>query len=296
MLISSLHFLLTYQCTFECDHCFVWGSPFQNGVMTLQTVREVLRQAHETNSIHSIYFEGGEPFLYYPLLLRSVKLAHEMGFEVGIVSNAYWATSLEDAHLWLAPLAGKVIDLSVSSDLFHYNELMSQQALTAQQAAGELGIPCSVITIAHPEQQAVTGSGAIPPGESGVMFRGRAAEKLANKAPQNSWRMFETCPHEDLRDPGRLHVDPFGNLHLCQGLLLGNLFHTSLVELCANYDPDDHPIVGPLLGGGPRQLVEQYQLNHPETCADACQLCYLARLQLRLEYPNMLAPDQVYGG
>jgi len=29
MKLSSLHVLLTYQCNYECDHCFVWGSPRQ---------------------------------------------------------------------------------------------------------------------------------------------------------------------------------------------------------------------------------------------------------------------------
>lgn len=58
MKLTGLHLLLTYQCTFECDHCFVWGSPFQNGVMTLNNVRDILRQAKETGTIESIYFEG----------------------------------------------------------------------------------------------------------------------------------------------------------------------------------------------------------------------------------------------
>gem|GEM_PF-4275015 len=25
--LSGLHLLLTYGCTFTCDHCFVYGSP-----------------------------------------------------------------------------------------------------------------------------------------------------------------------------------------------------------------------------------------------------------------------------
>jgi pyruvate-formate lyase-activating enzyme len=128
MKLSGLHLLLTYQCTFECDHCFVWGSPFQSGVMTLTEIREVLNQAAETGTIGSIYFEGGEPFLYYPVLVQAVREAAERGFQVGIVSNAYWATSMEDALEWLRPLAGLLCDLSVSSDLYHYSQEQSRQA------------------------------------------------------------------------------------------------------------------------------------------------------------------------
>ena len=63
MKLSGLHLLLTYQCTFECEHCFAWGSPWQNGVMKLEEIQFFLRQAKEAGTITSIYFEGEEPFL-----------------------------------------------------------------------------------------------------------------------------------------------------------------------------------------------------------------------------------------
>ena len=56
MILSGLHFLLTYQCTFECDHCFVWGSPWQEGTMTQADIHFYLQQAQETGTIKSIYF------------------------------------------------------------------------------------------------------------------------------------------------------------------------------------------------------------------------------------------------
>lgn len=143
--LRDLHLLLTYRCDMECDHCFVWGSPKQSGTMTLQAIKAILKQARELGTVEWIYFEGGEPFLYYPLLLRGVEEAARLGFNVGIVTNGYWATTLEDALLWLEPLAGKVADLSVSSDLFHWDEKISQQARNACAAAEELGIPAGVI-------------------------------------------------------------------------------------------------------------------------------------------------------
>ena len=82
MKLSGLHILLTYQCTFECDHCFVWGGPHQRGVLRLEQVEEILEQAKEAG-VESVYFEGGEPFLYYALLVKGVHRAAEMGFSVG---------------------------------------------------------------------------------------------------------------------------------------------------------------------------------------------------------------------
>lgn len=296
MKLTGLHILLTYQCNFECDHCFVWGSPWQTGTFTLAQVDEVLSQAKQVGSLSSIYFEGGEPFLYYPVLLEAVNKALDQGFEVGMVTNAYWATTKEDAMIWLRPFVGKLQDLSVSSDLFHYDETLSHQAKNASQVAAELGIPIGTISVAHPETgQADNVVGQLPLDESGVMYRGRAAEKLVKHAALKTWAEFVECPYEDLVEPGRIHLDPLGNLHICQGISIGNLFQQPLKDICASYKPEEHPVVGPLLSGGPAGLVRHYDLPLKGSYADACHLCYSARLALRERLPELLIPDQVYG-
>ena len=296
MKLSGLHLLLTYQCTLECDHCFVWGSPWQSGTMTLQKIERILQQARDLGTVEWIYFEGGEPFLYYAVLLKGIQMAAEMGFQVGVVSNSYWATAEQDAREWLRPFAGRIQDLSVSSDLFHWSEKLSQQAKNARAAAEQLGIPLGIISIAQPEAtDSASAVGKLPEGETSVMYRGRAAEKLVGRTPWWPWGQFTECPYEDLREPGRVHVDPLGHVHICQGISLGNLFDKPLSEICETYDPDSHPITGPLLEGGPAELVRRYGLSHRESYADACHLCYETCRALRERFPEILMPDQMYG-
>jgi len=304
MRLTKLHILLTYQCTFECDHCFVWGSPWQRGTLSLKQLREILRQAEAVGSIEWIYFEGGEPFLFYPVLLEAVREFSAAGFRVGIVTNGYWATSLEDAMEWLRPFAGLVSNLSVSSDLYHYDEAISFQTKNATQAAERLGLPVETISIAQPEapqqscpvgQPTASLEAVVTSESSGIMYRGRASEKLTTQAAWRAWTEFGECPHEDLHEPGRIHLDPLGYLHICQGISIGNLFRRPLKEICADYWPNDHPITGPLLNGGPVELVERYALPHVDAYADACHLCYTARLALRERFPETLVPDQMYG-
>jgi pyruvate-formate lyase-activating enzyme len=196
MKLTGLHFLLTYQCTFECNHCFVWGSPRQSGTMTLRDIRHFLRQAVDAGTITSVAFEGGEPFLYYATLLDGVRLAHDMGFAVSLVSNAYWATDVEDAVAWLRPFAGLIKSLSVSSDLYHYNEQISRQSRNAEAAAEQLGISTGLMTIALAgTPDAVTVVGELPPGETGVMYRGRAAARLAPRYARQPWEQYAACTH-----------------------------------------------------------------------------------------------------
>ncbi|MBM3123172.1 MAG: hypothetical protein FJZ97_13460 [Chloroflexi bacterium] len=223
-------------------------------------------------------------------------MAARMGFRVGVVSNAYWATEVQDAVAWLRPLSRRIQDLSVSSDLYHSDEQLSRQARHAGAAAAKLGIPSGTICVAQPEATSAAPSvGQLPPGESAVMYRGRAAERLVARAAHEAWERFTECPHEDMREPGRVHVDAFGNLHICQGIVVGNLLRTPLERICREYAPDSHPITGPLLEGGPAELVRRYALAHEDAYADACHLCYECRRGLRTRFPEVLAPDQMYG-
>ena len=295
MKLEGLHILLTYQCTYECDHCFVWGSPRQKGTLTLDQIDQILEQAKEAG-VTSVYFEGGEPFLYYAILIKAVRRAADMGFSVGIVSNAYWANSVADAEEWLRPFAGRLSNFTVSSDLFHCSEALGERPQNALVAAKWLNIPTGMISIGQPGSDSQQTQGQIEE-EGTVMYRGRAVEKLAPRATGHPWEGFDSCPHEDLREPGRVHLDPFGNIHVCQGISLGNVFETPLKEICEKYDADAHPICGPLLDGGPAALVTEYNLQHasPFGYADACHLCYEARTKLRPRFPQYLNPDQMYG-
>ena len=127
------------------------------------------------------------------------------------------------------------------------------------------------------------------------MYRGRAAEKLVNGLPRQPLNSFTECPYENLVDPGRIHLDPFGNLHICQGIVIGNLFERPLEQIIKDYEPSQHPIVGPLLEGGPGGLARQFDLELEPGYVDACHLCYTARQALRTRYPAELGPDQMYG-
>jgi len=92
-----------------------------------------------------LYFEGGEPFLYYPLMVKGIEIAKNMGLKVGIVTNAYWAVTSEDAKIYLEPLKDKIDDLSISSDKLHWDE--EDYAQNAIKAAKEFNIPYSVISL-----------------------------------------------------------------------------------------------------------------------------------------------------
>ena len=297
-MLTGVHFLLSYQCTFECDHCFLYCSPNVSGTFTITQLRRMFDQIAQMPSVNEVYFEGGEPFLFHPLMLEGARLAHEQGLGIGIVTNCYWATSVDDAVLWLKPLKGlNITDISISDDAFHSGDEGSIYPKNAEQAAKLLGLPVGAICIEPPkvsEDRSPERKGE-PVVGGDVCFRGRAADKLTEGLPVRPWQSYQECSREELVQPKRVHVDPFGNVHVCQGVSIGNIWQTPLKELMESYDAHSHPICGPLLKGGPAELARTYDISPAVGYVDECHLCFDVRRQLLDRLPDELAPRQVYG-
>ncbi len=297
MLITGLHLLLTYQCNFECDHCFIYCKSEAKGVMKISDIRQILDEARKNDNVKGMCFEGGEPFLYYQTLLWGLRAAKECDFRRSIVTNAYWATSVEDAVEWLKPISEIGIDdLAISDDIYHYGKEEENLAKFAFKAAKVLNLPVSKITIDDPRKVIDETEWKGKPVVGGnVQFKGRAVEKLAPGLPTKPWIEYNECLDEDFSNQSRVHIDPFGYVHACQGITIGNMKQTSLIEILANFDPENHPICAPILKGGPAELAREYNIKPEEDFVDECHLCYSIRLKLRKRFPNILAPDQVYG-
>jgi len=296
--LKGVHFLLTYRCDLECDHCFVWGSPKGKGTFSLKQIRNILAEAKKLGTVNYVAIEGGEPFLYYPIMIKTVQEAVNLGFHVEILSNCYWATCPEDAVEWLFPVAeAKNVNLSLSSDLYHGESWEIEEVRNALKAAKVLNIKAGVISVKYPGTEPLPSSemeGAKVDSWT-LMYRGRAYSKLTEKADKKNWREFTKCPYENFLKQERVHVDPLGYVHVCQGISIGNAWQKPFSKITEEYNPSENPILEPLVRGGPVALVEKFGLPHDEAYADACHFCSAARLMLRNKYPDILAPDQMYG-
>lgn len=297
--LKGIHFLLTYTCNYTCDHCFLYCSPNSQGTFSLDHIKLILDEAAKIGTIESIYFEGGEAFLFYPIMLEGMRFAKKKGFKIGLVTNSYWATNVKDAEVWLKPIREIGIEsMEVSNDLFHFDDKFDNLAKNARIAAENLGIPISSITIEAPTVQEGIDKDhekGKPVIGGGAMFRGRAVEKLIEGLPTRPWNELTSCPYEDLVDLGRVHIDPFGNVQICQGLSIGNAFKTPLSKIIADYNGDNNPICSSLIKGGPAELANRYGLEHEDSYVDECHMCYKMRLKLIDKFPEFLCPKQVYG-
>lgn len=296
-MLKGVHFLLSYKCDSECDHCFVWGRPAARGAFSNEQINDILKEAKKLGTVAYVSVEGGEPFLYYPIMVRTVEEAASLGFHAEVITNCYWATCAADAEQWLLPIAqAKNVELSLSSDLYHGENWQIEEVKNAVRAANKLGLKVGIMAIKHPNEiAALKEIEGAKVDLSELMYKGRAAAKLAEKTAKKHWSEFTKCPYENLTEPERVHVDPFGYVHVCQGISIGNAWQKPFSRIIIEYRPNENAILEPLIRGGPVALVQQFDLSHDECYSDACHLCYSARYVLRSKYPDILAPDEMYG-
>jgi MoaA/NifB/PqqE/SkfB family radical SAM enzyme len=267
-------------------------------VFTLKQIRNILTESKKLGTVNYVAIEGGEPFLYYPIMVKTVEEAASLGFSVEILSNCYWAICPEDAAEWLIPIAkAKNIELSLSSDFYHGESWETAEVKNAVKAANALNMKVGILAVKYPNTE-------VPcPNEiegakvdlSELMYKGRAFSELTEKVTKKPWREFIKCPYENFSKQERVHIDPLGHVHVCQGISIGNAWQKPFSKIIEKYNPSENPILEPLVRGGPAALVEKFSLPHDEVYADACHLCCAARLMLRNKYPDILVPDQMYG-
>jgi len=293
--LDGIHFLVTYRCTYACDHCFVWGSPDAEGTMTLAQITSAIDQAAECG-IESVYFEGGEPTLVYPVVLAAAAHARRRGLEWGMVSNCFWATSVEDAKVWLAPFVDLGIsDLSLSSYAYFVEDADEDCLRNAVLAARELGLPMGVLEVGAAACLDIPGL-CLGEDVGEIMCKGRAAVELAPGRADRPPETLVTCPFEDFAEPGRAHLGCGGELQICQGISAGNVFADGLAAVLEGYDPARRPVIAEIQAGGPWALAQAYgHAPERELYADECHLCYEVRSALRVRFPDVLAPAQCYG-
>ncbi len=153
--IRRLAFFLTERCNARCRHC-VYGldsPPTRGSDMMPDELPSWLEQGAEAG-IREVCFTGGEPFLASAVRCSGARRAVELGVRAGVITNAFWATSLKTACRKLEPLRG-LRELSISADRFHQEHIPFERVRTAILAARTVGITPRV-KLAFADQREVT--------------------------------------------------------------------------------------------------------------------------------------------
>ena len=294
--------ILTYRCLPTCAHCLYNCGPGWQDWMSIEDVRAALTQAKDVwRQGFQVHLTGGEPFMNFPLLLESTRIAVDLGIPVYVETNASWCRDKGRAaeryrQLREAGLAAVLISVSP----FHQETIPLQRTLDGISAASaafgtsrvivyqsewlpEMSrhdrmapVPLDTYAAEYGQHQAGLhlwlGYGLISGGRSGYRLG-----DLAIKQPAGAFRGMD-CSQE-LLFAQHSPLDLYGNFipAFCGGIALGD-WHALRQLVEATRGGKDTPFLKELLERGPFGLYQHAVQSHdyiplPEGYAGKCHLC-----------------------
>lgn len=310
--ISSLAFLLTFQCTARCGMCCFGCSPEREETMPVEKIKKIIDDAKRYRDerypdLRTVGISGGEPFLRYDDLLYLVEFAHKRGFRVTSTTNGFWARSqkITDERISELKKAG-LAKIALSIDLFHGEYIPIENNKRIIEAAKKHSVACefgSVIT--HSTKN--IGSLYDTLGESLINVKHVVAPCLpAGAAKENvSAEDYIKDPYLFARDTrcldlNTLAVYPDGSVYPCcsqlgsnQCLLLGNAITDSIEALVNSFH--SNVLVRIILKHGVRWFAEaavRYHYNDFEGrqfvgLCDACSSLLSDECFLETVHPDL---------
>ena len=139
--LKNIGLMQTLKCTIACSHCIVEAGPHRKEEMRYENSLEWLDQArsYREGYIEGLALTGGEPFFNMELLKKISNYGRESGFTVSAVTNAFWATSKNDATSVLEKFPA-IRMLCISTDEFHQKFIPFENIKNAAYAAEKCDI------------------------------------------------------------------------------------------------------------------------------------------------------------
>jgi len=306
---QDIGIILSYRCQSGCKHClYNCGPRWEKEAMSSQTLRQALEAVAVWPRTPQVHFTGGEPFLYFPLLLEGVHLATELGIPRYVETNASWCTHEDEAvERFVALKRAGLQAILISCSPFHAERIPPARTLRAMRAARAV-FGANRVTVYLPdfleivqlfdiedptplsryeEEFGVEGAHRILWQGYGIISGGRSGYQLGHLVPRHPARTFAKADCAgDILYAHHSHFDLYGNFisGFCGGLTIGD-WH-DLPRLLADFQAGRHPLlVEMLVERGPYGLCEMARQRYgyeplPDGYAGKCHLCVDVRRHL----------------
>jgi hypothetical protein len=315
LVISGITWILSYRCNLDCAHCF-FDVQGDLRILDYELAREALASLEQAEPLAWQHVSGGEPLLFEAELHRLLEVIQEHGSKtVGIATNGFWGDSEQRAQQTVSQLKRRGVNgLCLSADDYHQSKLPVNYVRTAAEQVAAQGLKKhSFVVCCQPDGVSPSFSEkdfALPlaPVFIRKIGKGAAVDVLSDMArsgnvPDAPCRNLCCCLGETTPfTPQMVWIDPYGNVMICYGLIIGNLYESRLGEILRDYSVNQAPLLKILAEQGPVGLYRLAVSNgwQPEEgFADECTLCWQARYFLRKHRskrldPEILGPDECY--
>ena len=138
-------FLMTKQCTAQCKMCCFGCSPNTKEKMPLEWIDKIIEESTQIDTVETIGFSGGEPFLEYQSLIREIKHAKSVGKKAICTSNGFWGVTYDRTLEIVSEIQEAGLDrLSLSVDQFHGEYVSVDKIKNILRASSEKSLPVDI--------------------------------------------------------------------------------------------------------------------------------------------------------
>jgi organic radical activating enzyme len=293
--LGNIGLMLTYKCTMACPHCLVEAGPHRTEEMALERCLSWIEQAraYRNGHVKGIALTGGEPFYSLANLAQVSAHCRALGFIVSVVTNAFWATTRDEALSVLSSLPAVQI-ISISTDVYHQRAIPFAFIKNAIWAARELGRPYNIAVCTDSEEdlqyqkirrdlRAFGEDGSV---RVSITFPVGRAQKRAHRfqyrtAPEPTVAACSMASSPVVFPDGRVVacIGPVITLPPAHPLFLGNLHHEQLAGILDRAELN--PVLHTIRAWGPHKLVSllkghglEAMLPSEYICDCICDICY----------------------
>lgn len=153
---TSISFITTNNCTASCPHCVMGCVPGGKLTLSFEQMKSVIDQMMALQEMKLVVFTGGEPTLLKDDLLKAIRYCHDRGVITRIVTNAWWASTPDNARRVLSALRQAGLDeINFSLDDYHAPYVSVENVKTAWHASKGMGFLSVVIANSHGEDSTI---------------------------------------------------------------------------------------------------------------------------------------------
>ncbi len=275
--IDEVNFLATYHCTGKCAHCPICDKVNKTGMTKVDPLcaREVLESITKLYDVKTVNIYGGEPLLYPETTVAIIKAATDCGVkERNLITNGYFSKNISK----LSEVANKIVKAGVTQillavDGFHEETIPSDTVANFADAVLDTGFQDIYL---HPtwlssreaknEANFQTTMILERFADSGLEITdGCTVEPIGNAL--TNFREFFPRGSYDLDDFGEkfddihsITINPDGEVEICGGFVIGNIYKDSIEKILASYNPTKDRIMNTIYKGGIKNFA-QYAEN-----------------------------------
>ncbi len=138
--MRKIAFGYSTRCNIRCSHCVAGNDNTTPIKMKLDLAKQILEEM-AGSGVRGVSFTAGEPFLYFEDLLELVDTCKRNKIYSRVVTNSYWAKSLDKARHYAKRLAQQgLCQMRLSYSRWHREHVARKNILHAAQACSEMGI------------------------------------------------------------------------------------------------------------------------------------------------------------